>query len=129
MRIDRIEIRNFKKFSDFTLDLHPQFTLLVGDNGTGKTSLLDALAIAAGVWLVNAPDTTLSTSKRNILTSEIHLEAIESDGITQFIEHKPVQIKAVGRLGDQEEIEWTRQIKANGSRTSNAEAKGHLEKC
>lgn len=127
MRIDRIEIRNFKKFSDFTLDLHPQFTLLVGDNGTGKTSLLDALAIAAGVWLVNAPDTTLSTSKRNILTSEIHLEAIESDGITQFIEHKPVQIKAVGRLGDQEEIEWTRQIKANGSRTSNAEAKAALD--
>ena len=127
MRIDRIEIRNFKKFSDFTLDLHPQFTLLVGDNGTGKTSLLDALAIAAGVWLVNAPDTTLSNSKRNILTSEIHLEPIEADGITQFIEHKPVQIKAVGRLGDQEGIEWTRQIKANGSRTSNAEAKAALD--
>ncbi len=127
MRIDRIEIHNFKKFSDFTLDLHPQFTLLVGDNGTGKTSLLDALAIAAGVWLVNAPDTTLSNSKRNILTSEIHLEPVESDGITQFIEHKPVQIKAVGRLGDQEGIEWTRQIKANGSRTSNAEAKTVLD--
>ncbi|MBE9141360.1 AAA family ATPase [Nodosilinea sp. LEGE 07088] len=127
MRIDRIEIRNFKKFSDCALDLHPQFTLLVGDNGTGKTSLLDALAIAAGVWLVNAPDTTLSNSKRNILTSEIHLEAIESDGITQFIEHKPVQIKAVGRLGDREGIEWTRQIKADGSRTSNAEAKIALD--
>jgi predicted ATP-binding protein involved in virulence len=127
MRIDRIEIRNFKKFSDFALDLHPQFTLLVGDNGTGKTSLLDALAIAAGVWLVNAPDTTLSNSKRNILTSEIYLEAVESDESTQFIERKAVQIKAVGRLGDQEGIEWMRQIKANGSRTSNAEAKAALD--
>jgi recombinational DNA repair ATPase RecF len=48
MRIDRVEIGNFKKFSDYTLDLHPQFTLLVGDNGTGKTTILDALAIAAG---------------------------------------------------------------------------------
>jgi predicted ATP-binding protein involved in virulence len=127
MRIDRLEISNFKKFSDFTLDLHPQFTLLVGDNGMGKTSLLDALAIAAGVWLVNAPDTTLSNSKRNILTSEIHLEAVESEGITQFIERKPVQIKVVGRLGDQEGIEWMRQIKTDGSRTSNAEAKTALD--
>jgi predicted ATP-binding protein involved in virulence len=127
MRIDRIKIHNFKKFSDFALDLHPQFTLLVGDNGAGKTSLLDALAIAAGVWLVNAPDTTLSNSKRNILTSEIHLEPVESDGITQFIEHKPVQIKAAGRLGDREGIEWTRQIKTDGSRTSNGEAKTALD--
>lgn len=35
MRIDRIEIHNFKKFSDYTLNLHPKFTLLVGDNGKG----------------------------------------------------------------------------------------------
>jgi len=55
MKINRIEIKNFKKFADYALDLHPQFTLLVGDNGTGKTSILDALAIAAGVWLVNSP--------------------------------------------------------------------------
>jgi predicted ATP-dependent endonuclease of OLD family len=54
MRIDRLEIKNFKKFSDYTLELHSQFTLLVGNNGTGKTTILDALAIASGVWLVNA---------------------------------------------------------------------------
>lgn len=79
MRIDRLEIKNFKKFSDYTIDLHPQFTLLVGDNGTGKTTILDALAIAAGVWLVNFPDTTLNNSRRNILPSEIRLEAIEAN--------------------------------------------------
>ncbi|MBW4460775.1 MAG: AAA family ATPase [Nodosilinea sp. WJT8-NPBG4] len=126
MRIDRLKIRNFKQFSDYALDLHPNFTLLVGDNGTGKTSLLDALAIAAGIWLVNAPDTTLSNSKRNILTNEIRLEAVESNGVTQFTECKPVQITATGCIGEQE-VQWTRQIKENGSRTSNADAKAALE--
>lgn len=126
MRIDRLEIENFKKFSDYTLDLHPQFTLLVGDNGTGKTTILDALAIAAGIWLVNSPDTTLNNSRRNILPSEIRLEAIESDTITQFIERKPVQIKAIGTINSQP-VQWLRQIKANGSRTSNTEAKQALE--
>lgn len=126
MRLDRLEIRNFKKFSDYTLDLHPQFTLLVGDNGTGKTTLLDALAIAAGVWLVNSPDTTLANSKRNIRTSEIHLDSIEAKGIAQFIERKPVEIKALGWIGNQE-IQWLRQIKEHGSRTSNVEAKLALD--
>ena len=127
MRIDRLVIRNFKKFSEFTLDLHPQFTLLVGDNGTGKTSLLDALAIAAGVWLVNAPDTTLANSKRNILTKEIHLEAVESNEIVQFIERKPVQIIATGCIGDRDGVQWLRQIKSKGSRTSNTDAKEVLQ--
>lgn len=126
MRIDRLEIENFKKFSDYTLDLHPQFTLLVGDNGTGKTTILDALAIAAGIWLVNSPDTTLKNSRRNILPSEIRLEALKSDTITQFIERKPVQIKAIGTINSQP-VQWLRQIKTNGSRTSNTKAKKALE--
>ena len=126
MRIDRVEIGNFKKFSDYTLDLHPQFTLLVGDNGTGKTTILDALAIAAGIWLVNSPDTTLNNSRRNILPSEIRLEAIESGTLTQFVERKPVQIKAIGTINSQP-VQWLRQIKTNGSKTSNTEAKQALE--
>jgi len=126
MRIDRLEIKNFKKFSDYTLDLHPQFTLLVGDNGTGKTTILDALAIAAGVWLVNSPDTTLNNSRRNILPSEIRLEAIANDTVTQFIERKPTQITAIGTINDRP-VTWLRQIKTNGSRTSNTEAKQALK--
>ena len=126
MRIDRLEIKNFKKFSDYTLNLHPQFTLLVGDNGTGKTTILDALAIAAGVWLVNSPDTTLNNSRRNILPSEIRLEAIANDTVTQFIERKPTQITAIGTINDRP-VTWLRQIKTNGSRTSNTEAKQALD--
>ncbi|MCY3844610.1 MAG: AAA family ATPase [Acidobacteria bacterium] len=38
MRIDQLRIRNFERFEDQTLDLHPRFTLLVGDNGAGKTT-------------------------------------------------------------------------------------------
>jgi predicted ATP-binding protein involved in virulence len=130
MRIDRLEITNFKKFSNYTIDLHPQFTLLVGDNGTGKTTILDALAISAGVWLVNSPDTTLNNSRRNILPSEIRLEAIEASiddfTITQLIERKPVQIKVIGSIDDRP-VEWLRQIRINGSRTSNTGAKEALE--
>jgi hypothetical protein len=71
VRIDRLELRNFKKFAEFDLSLHHQFTLLIGENGAGKTSVLDALAVALGVWLVRPPDSTLSGSRRRIYPSEI----------------------------------------------------------
>ncbi|MBK4732794.1 AAA family ATPase [Oxynema sp. CENA135] len=122
MRIDSLTLKNFKKFSEYHLDLDPQFTLLIGDNSTGKTTLLDALAISAGVWLVNEPDSSLSTSKRNILTSEIRLEAVNSSGITQFRECKPVEIRAEGWI-DRQYYTWCRKISLNGSRTSNTDAK------
>ncbi len=127
MRIDELTIYNFKKFSDYSLQLHPKFTLLIGDNGTGKTSLLDALAIAAGVWLVNPPDTTLSNSKRNILPNEIRLKAIKHAGITRLVEHKPVIIQAIGMIHEDFNYyysnNWCRKINPNGSRTSNTDAK------
>jgi predicted ATP-binding protein involved in virulence len=128
MRIDRLEITNFKKFSTYTIDLHPQFTLLVGDNGTGKTTILDALAIAAGVWLVNAPDSTLSNSGRNILPAEIRLEAARKSGDrrTRLVECKPVQISTVGQIGEST-VQWLRQINPKGSRTLNAGSKEVLK--
>lgn len=41
--IKKLEIGNFKRFSNFKVDNLGQFNLIVGDNNTGKTSLLEAL--------------------------------------------------------------------------------------
>lgn len=43
--LKKIRMRNFRCFEDFELELHPQLTVLVADNGGGKTSVLDAIAI------------------------------------------------------------------------------------
>ena len=126
MRIDRLRVRNFKRFEDCEWELHPRFTLLVGDNGAGKTTVLDALAVAAGVWLVNPPDSTLVNSGRNILSREIRLVPKKKGDRTQFVECKPVSIEAAGRI-ENRDVRWIRQIRRNGVRTTNAEAKDALE--
>jgi predicted ATP-binding protein involved in virulence len=127
MRIDRLEIENFKKFAHQTIDLHPNFTLFVGENGAGKTTVLDALAVASAIWLVNPPDSKLTSSGRNIAATEIRLQQEVKGDRTQFREQRPVRVSATGRIGDRDQITWTRQIRASGKRTSNAEAKSALQ--
>lgn len=126
MRIDCLTIENFKKFTKRDFDLHPKFTLLVGENGAGKTTFLDALAVASGIWLVEAPDSTLYNSGRNILQTEVRLEPEGRGDRIQFSERRPVIIRALGKIGDHEKVEWTRQINADGKRTSNVKAKEAL---
>jgi predicted ATP-binding protein involved in virulence len=124
MRIDQLTVRNFKKFSQLTLDLHPHFTVLVGDNGSGKTTILDALAVSLGIWLVDPPDSSLKNSGRNILPSEIRLiPSLEGDRI-QFRESKPVIVQATGQIGDRQDVTWTRL--REGKRATNAGAREAL---
>ena len=47
MKIHRLEVRNFRGFEHRTFNFPKQFTVLIGDNGTGKTAILDALAVGA----------------------------------------------------------------------------------
>jgi predicted ATP-binding protein involved in virulence len=44
MRLDRLHIQNFRCYEDATFDFQPGFNLVVGVNGSGKTSLLQAVA-------------------------------------------------------------------------------------
>ena len=121
MRIDRIHIRNFKRFEERCLDLGPQFTLIVGENGSGKTTILDALAIACAVWLVELPDTKLLNSRRSILPKEIRLAPLVAEDRVQFVQRTPVVIEADGEICGQP-VAWRRQVREGGHRTTNAEA-------
>lgn len=113
MRIDRLEITNFKRFAHQSLTLHPKFTLLAGANGVGKTSFLDALSIAMGVWLESPPNSSVRNCKRKILDSEIRLHpSLEGDRI-QFQQIAPAIIKATGSLARQEGITWARRSGAH----------------
>lgn len=45
-RLDRLELRNFRQFELFSIDFDERLTVLVGNNGSGKSSVLDAASIA-----------------------------------------------------------------------------------
>lgn len=45
MRLSKLTVSNFRGFRELELELHPEVTVLVGVNGAGKSSLLDAIAL------------------------------------------------------------------------------------
>lgn len=46
MKVKSLTLRSFRGIDDLTLDFAPNVTVLIGNNGVGKSSILDALAIS-----------------------------------------------------------------------------------
>src|SRR5690606_35945222 len=111
----------FKKFEDFTIDLNEHFTLLVGENGSGKTSVLDGLAVALGVWLSFIPELRRLVSPRSILENEIRKVATESGDRILFEDRLPVSISCNAVMPcENEHAIWDIGISNEGER------EGHL---
>ena len=49
MRLDRLEVRGFRSYDEASLDLAPGLTVLIGENGSGKTNLLEAMGYLASL--------------------------------------------------------------------------------
>ena len=74
MKIQSVELRDFRGFTDLTLPIHDDLTVIVGENGVGKTSLLDAVSyLLHGLshWWLQADDLGFSRppNKRIDVTS------------------------------------------------------------
>lgn len=104
MRLKRISLSNFRCFEDNPFTFHPEFNLIVGANGTGKTAVLDAIAVAIATWLLGF---SRRNDKKPILLADAHLSYVEKEGESQFIESWPVTVKAEAEVAG-ESVYWER---------------------
>jgi predicted ATP-binding protein involved in virulence len=65
-----LDLQNYRKFKTLHLDFHPRFTLLMGVNGTGKTSVLH------GIWRSWQPMIASANAGGSMPTlNEVHQQA------------------------------------------------------
>ncbi|MEN9864536.1 MAG: hypothetical protein RL748_126 [Pseudomonadota bacterium] len=124
MRINKLTVKNFKGFEDRTFEF-PQaanavgngsFHLMIGQNGKGKTSALDALAVAAGSWFLGVhgyPD-------RPITEEDARLVVLDFGDTARIEKQLPVLVEAHGVAAGQSLI-WTRHLEREDAASSQAE--------
>ncbi len=119
LRIDRLSLFNFRSFQDATLDLEADLTLLVADNGGGKTAVLDAAAIMLGSILSSEIARRIERATAPTFAPG---DANTFDVGDRYREQRfPVSVEATGLL-DGQQAQWGRQLTRSGGRTTTATA-------
>ena len=129
MRIDRLIIKNFKGFEERSFDFrrsidappgNGSFHLIIGKNGQGKTSALDALAVAAGAWFLGVR----GEDSRHIQPEDVRILINDFEDTQRKEEQYPVVVTAEGVVQGAA-LKWERRYE--GKRTSRADAKNMKE--
>jgi predicted ATP-binding protein involved in virulence len=121
VRIDRLRITNFKRFASREFTFHPQFNLIVGENATGKSSVLDALSIAVDCWFLGLRG---AQTAGGIGPKQVHVEPHQfEDSVSFEKQFTPApRIEASGQVMGQD-ITWSRELSSEKGRTTTIEAK------
>ncbi len=129
MRIDRISIRNFKGFEERTLHFprpleaatgsNGSVHVVIGDNGTVKTTALDALAVAMGIWHVACK----GYGSRGIEDEEVRVLVDGQNGRVSFVPAGEVMVAVRGEI-DGKTAGWARSRKNLDKNTVNALVEG-----
>lgn len=92
MRLETLHLQNFRGYLNREFTLHPQFNLVIGENGAGKTSFLEAAAVAIGSWLLGFR----GHDSRNIRDRDVRrvLEFVEKR--YRELPQYPVRVQATG---------------------------------
>ena len=76
MRLQKITLNNFRCFESLSLELHPRLTVLVAENGGGKTAILDGIAIGLSSVLRYLSSADQRLTGPGITDTDFRLETI-----------------------------------------------------
>lgn len=116
MKIHSLHVENFRGFEKLDISLHPSMTLLIGENGAGKTALLEALAVALGGVFLGLPAAT----GRSIDREDVHHKLYDHAGALDIQPQWPVVVETRGEIAG-EQLTWSR-VRKEGGRTTRADA-------
>jgi len=121
MKINKLYLKNFRNAEEATYHFPAQFTVVIGMNGAGKSTILHALRVAAGAYFMGIP--SAQAKNRHINKDEVRMT---NDKIQIY--HHPVVVEASGDFPEhEEEITWRRRILSEGgSNTSSEEDVGAI---
>lgn len=118
MYFERTEIQNFKSIEKMSLNFSSGVNLLIGDNGVGKTTVLEALALSVQTYFSRMNDIT----KKGITQKDVRFtSSLVGDASQHRMYYTPTTIKSTVELGGVEySSEISREDETNATRTKYA---------
>ncbi|MGB3106976.1 AAA family ATPase [Sphingobacterium siyangense] len=113
MQINILHIKNFRGFEEKSFNLNPHFTVAIGDNGTGKSTLLQAVQVAAGAFFLGLPKVV---NRRHIQENEIRFAINMRSKQAEYF--TPTIVEAIGKINGSGEIIWRRVVSEYGKANS-----------
>jgi predicted ATP-binding protein involved in virulence len=115
MYVFRLHAVNFRRFPEVKIDLRHGFNLLIGDNQSGKTAILDALAIGLSCFFQGfSTGTSMGIDK-----SDVRLAQHKLGETIQMPAQYPVRIKCSGEIAEFQ-VTWERGLKSARHHTGRA---------
>lgn len=118
MRIEKLRLHNFRLFADAEFTFPSAFTVLIGENGRGKSAILQALRVAMGTWLLGFKE----TERLHIQPDDVRRIDLEHRFAPQF----PAEVEAWGVV-EKTQLAWTRSLSGLKNHTAWAGAKQLVE--
>lgn len=123
MKFNTLKLKYFRCFEELKLTLDPKYTVLVGINGAGKSTILDALSIALGGYLAGFD----GIRSNHIMQTDAHYKMRESGSRIDVQEQYPVIVETEAQLEDENRvnchISWSRSLNGAGRRTTYGQTK------
>ena len=113
MNVQKISIRNFRCFAHLETELHPKMNVIIGNNGAGKSTVLDALSIGIGSFLLGIDGISVS----GIPMEDIRYISYQTGSLIDRQPQFPVKISCDGQI-NQKQLHWNRERKALKGKTS-----------
>lgn len=113
--INALTIENFRCFDELDIDFHPSLTVLVGVNGAGKTSILDAIAVMLSTVLREFDGPTRGFSLAD--AREVPRDLDSKSAVARMERVFPVSASVQGTLAGKT-YTWSRTRQKASGRTS-----------
>ena len=117
MRVCKLVFSNYRCFDQFELEFSQDFTVLVGKNGSGKSTVLDGLATGLSSFFLGMPGSTSGSISQSDVRTVSYAIGSRMERQAQY----PARIVCQGILNG-EGLSWARARNTDEGRTTYGEA-------
>ncbi len=122
MRINSIRVKNFRCFEELTIILNKNYTVLIGVNGTGKSTILDAISVGLGSYIAGFENLSSNGINKNDSSYKMYQLGSAVNREHQF----PVEVEMDAQL-ENINIEWKRSLNSEKGKTTVAGARDIMQ--